>query len=43
MADAEDAAGKLPKSSSERHVEVLEDDLTQPIGVVAFRGVDGGQ
>ena len=43
MADAEDAPGQLSESCSERHVEMLEDDLSQPVGVMAFRSVDRRQ
>ena len=43
MSDAEDAPGELAEPCPERHVEMLEDDLPQPVCVMAFRGVDRRQ
>src|SRR5262245_46098606 len=37
MADAEHTARELRQADAERHVEVLEDDAAQSVGVVALR------
>src|SRR5207247_1408909 len=37
MADAEQSTSQLSESGSERHVEALENDVTQAIGVVSVR------
>jgi hypothetical protein len=43
VADAEDLPGELGESCAERHVEALEDDAAQGVGVVALGNEDGGE
>src|SRR5688572_13956012 len=43
MADAEDTAGELAEACAERHVKVLENNLTQAVRAVSFWRVDGSQ
>src|ERR1700681_578326 len=43
MSDAKDLARKSPEAGSERHVEALENELAEAIGVVAGGHGHGGQ
>jgi hypothetical protein len=40
VTDAENPPGELSETCSERHVELLEDDLPESVGVMSLRCID---